>query len=36
MMLCDFRYQAAQVLATNIRCEACGQPAGDPATDAGS
>jgi hypothetical protein len=34
MLLCDFCYQAAQVLATDIRCAACGQPAGDPGTDA--
>lgn len=34
MLLCDFCYQAAQVLATDVRCAACGQPAGDPGTDA--
>jgi hypothetical protein len=34
MLLCDFCYQAAQVLAGGIRCAACGQPAGDPDTDA--
>jgi len=34
MLLCDFCYQAAQVLASDIRCAACGQPAGDPGMDA--
>jgi hypothetical protein len=34
MLLCDFYYQAAQVLAGDIRCAACGQPAGDPSKDA--
>jgi hypothetical protein len=34
MLLCDFCYQAAQVLAGDIRCTACGQPAGDPGKDA--
>jgi hypothetical protein len=34
MLLCDFCYQAAQVLARDIRCAACPQPAGDPGTDA--
>jgi hypothetical protein len=34
MLLCDFCYQAAQVLASDIRCAACGQPAGDPSMDA--
>ena len=33
-LLCDFCYQAAQVLATDIRCAACGQPAGDTGTGA--
>jgi len=33
-LLCGFCYQAAQVLAENIRCAACGAPAGDPDTDA--
>jgi hypothetical protein len=33
MLLCDFCYQAAQVLAEDIQCEACGQPAGDPGKD---
>lgn len=32
--VCGFCYQAAQVLATNIGCAACGQLAGDPGTDA--
>jgi hypothetical protein len=34
MLLPDFCYQAAQVLAGDIRCAACGQPAGDPGKDA--
>jgi hypothetical protein len=34
LVLCGFCYQAAQVLATDLRCAACGQPAGDPGTDA--
>ena len=34
MLLCDFCYQAAQVLAGDIRCAACGQPAEDPGMDA--
>jgi hypothetical protein len=34
MVLCDFCYQAARVLATDISCAACGQPAGDPGTGA--
>jgi hypothetical protein len=34
MLLCDFCYQAAQVLATDIGCAACGQPAGNPGRDA--
>ena len=34
MLLCDFCYQAAQVPAGDIRCAACGQPAGDPGRDA--
>jgi hypothetical protein len=29
-LLCGFCYQAAQVLAENVVCAACGQPAGDP------
>jgi hypothetical protein len=33
-LLCGFCYQAAQVLAENIRCTACGRPAGNPDTDA--
>lgn len=33
-LLCGFCYQAAQVLAENIRCAACGRPAGDPDRDA--
>lgn len=34
MLLCGFCYQAAQVLASDIRCAACGQQAGDPGMDA--
>jgi len=34
MLLCDFCYQAAQVLASDIRCAACGRPAGHPGTGA--
>ena len=34
MLVCDFCFQAAQVLAEDIRCTACGQPAGDPTQDA--
>jgi hypothetical protein len=34
MLLCDFCYQAAQVLADSIGCAACGQPAGDAASGA--
>jgi hypothetical protein len=34
MLLCDFCYQAVQVLADNIGCAACGQPAGDQRRDA--
>lgn len=34
MVLCDFCYQAAQVLTTDISCAACGQPAGDLRTGA--
>ena len=34
MLLCDFCYQAAQVLAGDLGCAACGQPAGNPGTDA--
>ncbi len=33
-LLCGFCYQAAQVLADDIRCAACGEPAGDPGRDA--
>ena len=33
-LLCGFCYQAAQVLAENVVCAACGQPAGDPDKDA--
>ncbi len=33
-LLCKFCYQAAQVLAGNVPCTACGQPAGDPDQDA--
>lgn len=33
-LLCKFCYQAAQVLAENVTCAACGQPAGDPGKDA--
>jgi hypothetical protein len=33
-LLCGFCYQAAQVLAGDITCAACGRPAGDPDTDA--
>lgn len=32
-LLCGFCYQAAQVLAEDIRCVACGRPAGDPDRD---
>ena len=28
-LLCGFCYQAAQILAENIRCAACSNPAGD-------
>jgi len=31
MVLCDFCYQAAQLLATDIRCPACGSQPGIPA-----
>ena len=34
MLLCDFCYQAAQVLAGDIRCAACRRPAGDPGSGA--
>jgi hypothetical protein len=34
MLLCKFCYQAAQVLAEDIMCAGCGQPAGNPDTDA--
>jgi hypothetical protein len=34
MLLCDFCYQEAQLLAEDIQCAACGQPAGDPTQDA--
>jgi hypothetical protein len=34
MLLWEFCYQAAQVLAEDIQCAACGQPAGDPTQDA--
>jgi hypothetical protein len=34
MLLCNFCYQAAQVLAEDIICTACGHTAGDPDTDA--
>jgi hypothetical protein len=33
-LLCKFCYQAAQVLAANVLCTACGQPAGGPDQDA--
>jgi len=33
-LLCGFCYQAAQVLAENVRCAACGGPAEDAGTDA--
>jgi hypothetical protein len=33
-LACDFCFEAAQVLAEDIRCTACGQPAGDPTQDA--
>jgi hypothetical protein len=33
-LLCKFCYQAAQVLAENVTCASCGQPAGDPDKDA--
>jgi hypothetical protein len=33
VLLCEFCYQAAQVLAGDIGCTACGQPVGDPDTD---
>jgi hypothetical protein len=33
-LLCGFCYQAAHVLADNIRCAACGQQAGNPDQDA--
>ena len=34
LLLCGFCSQAAQILAGDIRCAACRQPAGDPDTDA--
>jgi hypothetical protein len=34
MLLCEFCYEAAQVLAEDIRCAGCGQAAGDPGKDA--
>jgi hypothetical protein len=34
MLLCDFCYEAAQVLAENIRCASCGRAAGDRGKDA--
>ncbi len=34
MLLCDFCYQAAQVLAGDVRCAACGLPARTPGMDA--
>jgi hypothetical protein len=34
MLLCAFRYQTAQLLAGDIRCAACRQPARDHHTDA--
>jgi hypothetical protein len=33
-LLCEFCYQAAQVLAKDVRCAACTNPAGDPDLDA--
>jgi hypothetical protein len=33
MLLCEFCYQAAQILAGDIRCAACRRPAGDPGKD---
>jgi hypothetical protein len=33
-LVCEFCYGAAQVLAGDIRCAACGQSVGDPGTDA--
>jgi hypothetical protein len=33
-LLCRFCYQAAQVLAHDVKCPACGQQAGDPDQDA--
>ncbi|HEX9034724.1 MAG TPA: hypothetical protein VF834_23005 [Streptosporangiaceae bacterium] len=33
-LLCGFCYQACQVLAHDIRCAACREPAGDPSCDA--
>jgi len=34
MLLCQFCYQAAQILGEDITCAACGHLAGDPDTDA--
>jgi hypothetical protein len=34
MLLCEFCYQVAQVLAGDIECAACGRPAGDRGRDA--
>src|SRR5215467_2868057 len=34
MLLCQFCYQAAQILGEDITCAACGHPAGDPDADA--
>jgi hypothetical protein len=34
MLLCGFCYQAARVLTEDIRCTACGAPAGNPDADA--
>ncbi len=33
-LLCGFCNQAAQVMAEDIRCAACWEPAGDPGRDA--
>lgn len=33
-LLCGFCYQAAQVLAGDVRCAACARPAADPGHDA--
>ena len=33
-LLCGFCYQAAQVLAGDVRCASCGQQAGNPDQDA--